>query len=224
MESVRPGPASPLKVDWSLALSAQGVAPVWNSRTGRCYGPRTERVARTNWSLTCPFARTVFTAAESRRFSGLRHQPCKGLVQGGESNRTLTIGQVREQLHRNITRETASRKQEGSSQQATLGHWMELSAAAAGRDQATICEIGLNTGLSAATWLCTFPRARYHSFDLVQYDLTEAAIRWLSVTFGARFAVTRGSTLSTLKRAVDGTLRCDVVSIDGGARERPEHN
>ena len=96
-------------------------------------------------------------------------------------------------------------------------------------------------------WLCTHPHARFHSFDIVRYDLTRAAIRFLSAAFGARFAgeervppakptprlhcwsatdasvtvaVTAGPSESTLPLAVgEGSLRCDVSSIDGGHDE-----
>ena len=53
---------------------------------------------------------------------------------------------------------------EGSTSPAERWRWSQLPR----HDVRQVCEIGLNQGGSAAMWLCSFPRAAYHSFDLGQ--------------------------------------------------------
>ena len=80
-----------------------------------------------------------------------------------------------------------------------------------------ICEVGLNRGESAMAWLCTFPTAHYLGFDLLQYNASVHALKFLKLAFPGRVKIIGGSSAETVKAhalAKPGT--CDVVSVDGG--------
>jgi hypothetical protein len=106
-------------------------------------------------------------------------------------------------------------QKEGSSSLPELHSW--ITSLTAGESPRQICEIGLNSGESAAAWLCAFPSASYVGFDMVRFNATVDADAFLSRAFPGRFRVIPGDTLKTLPayaRAHRST--CDVVSIDGG--------
>ena len=177
-----PGPLAPLASDWSHSHSIRGIPPIWNSLTGRCYSQKSERAAARNWSRTCPFAMTTLPPSELRLYRGLPNRPCRGLQQSGFVGvGSPSVGQVWAALRRNLSREAAGSRiwetastrfsgtpsrsgPEGSSSAIALGQWLAVTAAAAGRDNATICEVRV----ASSHITTTLPRLRCHTHIVQQ--------------------------------------------------------
>ena len=102
---------------------------------------------------------------------------------------------------------------EGGSPSFELESWLNSPTVAPRQ----ICEIGLNTGESAAAWLCTFPSASYLGFDLARFNATTDAAEFLQLAFPGRFRLIAGNTFATLPlHASTHPGTCDVFSVDGG--------
>lgn len=105
---------------------------------------------------------------------------------------------------------------EGGSSLAELESWVSTASTAVPSAK-RVCEIGLNRGHSAVTWLCTNPQAEYVGFDLARYNASLATQQFLQAAFPGRFRLIVGDTLVTLpKYAHEHGAACDVLSIDGG--------
>ena len=104
---------------------------------------------------------------------------------------------------------------EGGAPLGVLESW--VSTPNAPKKPRRICEVGLNRGESAMAWLCTFPTAHYLGFDLLQYNASVHALKFLKLAFPGRVKIIGGASAETVKAhalAKPGT--CDVVSVDGG--------
>jgi hypothetical protein len=76
-----------------------------------------------------------------------------------------------------------------------------------------VCETGIFEG-SAAVWLCATKRVKLAAFDL---DLHPVAAIVLPAMFPGRVNLTKGSSVLTLPEFVrTASVKCDVVSVDGG--------
>jgi hypothetical protein len=108
-------------------------------------------------------------------------------------------------------------KVEGVAPHFELAQWLQLPTKL-GIYPSQICEIGLNTGMSAIAWLCAFPQAHYLSFDIMRYNASLFARDWLTMAFPGRFQLIAGDTMETLrpKKLELVGRRCTVISIDGG--------
>ena len=146
----------------------------------------------------CPGA---LAAAEGRRAASTSSRTSSPLVEG-------LLGSLRE-----FRQQRGHDDREGGAPFFELESWLRAPLEPPRR----ICEIGLNTGDSAAAWLCAFPDADYIGFDLMQYNSSADAVSWLQATFPGRVVVVAGDTAVTLPRyAHQHPGSCDVLSIDGG--------
>lgn len=93
-------------------------------------------------------------------------------------------------------------------------------AFSAGKPFKTICQTGLNTGISALAFLCATkadPTIIVHSFDLGNHAYAKTAHELLNQIYPNRHFVTFGSSVETLPQLVQSKgLTCDYVFIDGG--------
>lgn len=83
----------------------------------------------------------------------------------------------------------------------------------------SICEIGFNTGVSAALWLTASKTARVNMFDIWSHSAAPVAERYLREHVpGAdeRLVIHKGPSHQTLAKAAASGLQCDLLSIDGG--------
>ena len=163
-----------------------------------------------NASIPCPWPRVSLSPATTMA-RALGQRRCLGNAVG-----LTTLSDVLEQLHafqRRAHPDDSDR--EGGSPPAELESW--LTSPTAAEAPRRICEIGVNSGESAAAWLCAYPQASYLGFDLMRFNATVDAAAFLTRTFPNRVSIVAGNTLETLPRhalAHPGT--CDVLSIDGG--------
>ena len=157
----------------------------------------------------CEFALMVQRTEEAEGARAFDHLPCKHSL-----NAAQTVKGLLRELDKKLL-QTVGSKQEGRSPKYEQKRWVEHPGELGISRPQMICEIGLNTGHSAAGWLCAHPTAFYHSFDLVRYKATRIAIPFLGEAFPGRFNVTAGNTATTLPAAAKEGLRCDVISIDG---------
>lgn len=84
----------------------------------------------------------------------------------------------------------------------------------------TICELGFNSGHSAALWLAADPDNFVVTFDLLLHDYASAAQAFLSTKFPGRLALVAGDSKSTVPGyagsiAGSGHTRCDLILVDG---------
>ena len=91
------------------------------------------------------------------------------------------------------------------------------SMAAALPNAATICEIGLNCGHSATTFLEANPHARVVSFDLPGAPWGMKARAYLRSRYGQRLEIVDGRSSHTMKDwfREHPDVRCDLASVDG---------
>jgi len=158
----------------------------------------------------CAFARVV-TDEEARTAKSLTaNQRCDHSL---GSSVGPTVRDMRHALTRALRPHSNA---EGRSPDYEQHHWSSLPRDLGLQQPQTICEIGLNTGHSALFWLCSFPHAQYHSFDIMRFNVSLRAADFLRRAFPGRFELTAGDTKVTLKAHVSSSyVQCDVMSIDG---------
>lgn len=197
-----------------------------NDQRGTCQTKRT--------GLPCPFAYSTPSDGEKARVSNsLKKLSCTVAASSGDGQAktmtTVTMGTLAEEL-------IQSSDGEGGSSWFALARWIQHPGELGIAQPRHICEIGLNTGLSAVSWLCAHPNAHYTSFDLLRSNISRRAVDFIRRAFPGRFDVVVGDTRQTMPRALDMAassaardhawpggaaikwLRhgCDVLSIDGG--------
>ena len=80
----------------------------------------------------------------------------------------------------------------------------------------TYCETGVNGGHGTAAMLLANPNLVAHSFDPGEQPYSDEVFKILSVYFGPRFILHRGSSHVHLPKSVaDLAGKCDVLLIDG---------
>ena len=78
----------------------------------------------------------------------------------------------------------------------------------------TVCQTGLNTGVSAAALLCaTGNHVTLDSYDIASHWYINSTERALNRLYPGRHTLTKGSSLDTVPQRVH---RCDFVFVDGG--------
>ena len=132
-----------------LALQALAIP---NYETQQCPG--------VNRSEPCPWAKRVSLEEEAEK-ALLRKRQCNNTALG-----RMSVGEVFAALEQAVTLPVS----EGHAPDYEYVKWVTYPALARVADPQHICEIGLNSGRSAAMWLCSFPRATYHSFDIGMYN------------------------------------------------------
>lgn len=83
----------------------------------------------------------------------------------------------------------------------------------------TICEIGFNYGMSTLGWLVSNPQAKVYSWDLNVHSYTKVMVRYLNFYFPNRITMFYGNSMKTVPKVANmykGTLKCDIISVDGG--------
>ena len=167
----------------------------------------------------CPYAHTPSYKLYKSRFATLMSRSCSTLSRGRSSLGGAPIvahamGRLTgHQLRAGAFRRASQRSREGSSSAEKLERWLQVVEKKMPRPQA-VCEIGLNTGLSAIAWLCAFPQAHYIGFDLLRHNITRTTADFLRREFPGRVEIHAGSSVEMVLKLP--TLSCDVVSIDGG--------
>ena len=80
----------------------------------------------------------------------------------------------------------------------------------------TYCETGVNGGHGTAAMLLANPNLVAHSFDPGEQPYSDEVFKILSVYFGPRFILHRGSSHVHLPKSVaDLAGKCDVLLVDG---------
>lgn len=167
-----------------------------------------------NWKK-CQYAEAIDDAAVHRLAQSFQQRICWGDPQ------TRTLATVIKRMQANASALLGGKIiAEGSTPPHELESWLQT----AGADEVVtqnqvkyICEIGFNRGYSAAAWLCSFPKAKYITFDLMRYAVSTKSIEWLNETFPNRLQLYLGDTRKSLAILQEKHFgMCDVLSIDGG--------
>ncbi|MFC8177433.1 class I SAM-dependent methyltransferase [Rhodococcus sp. NPDC057297] len=109
---------------------------------------------------------------------------------------------------------TAGQPFEYGADEAELAY---LSSLAADDGVELICEIGFNAGFSTWAFLSASPTVTVVSFDLAEYEYSDAAKAHIDELFPGRHTLIRGDSHSTVTEYARSNpdVRFDVVFVDG---------